>query len=492
MLCCSAASTPPTEPPTLARIMSGSNELWRLSAAEVATLVRSRQVSALEVAQAALLRVEQVNPALNAIVEHRPQEVLAQARAVDAVIARDQDPGPLAGVPVTTKVNIDQAGYATTNGLKSQRDLVAQSNSPVAESLLRAGAVLLGRTNTPAFSYRWFTSNGLHGVTRNPRNAALTPGGSSGGAAASIASGMGHLAHGTDIAGSIRYPAYACGVHGLRPSLGRVAAFNPSAGQDRSIGGQLMAVSGPIARTIADLALGLSVMARPDARDPWWVPAPLTGPDAPRLAAMCLRPDGLDTQPEVCAALLDAADRLRDAGWQVDEVAQLPALQEALALQLYFWMGDGYQGMVEAARREGDVGAITALAGQAHRVQSMQLGDLSSALSRRLGIARAWQLYLERYPLVLLPVSAELPFENDLDLRGPEAYERVWRAQLPMIALPVTGLPALTVSTSLVQGVPVGVQLVAGRFREDLCLAAGAAIEARGVPAAPIDPLPAG
>ena len=472
--------------------MPPSPQLWRLSASEVAGLVRSRQVSALEVAESALARVREVNPALNAIVDHRPHEVLAQARAVDAAFARGDDPGPLAGVPVTTKVNIDQAGYATTNGLNSQKDLIAQSNSPVAESLMRAGAVLLGRTNTPAFSYRWFTSNNLHGVTRNPRNAALTPGGSSGGAASGIAAGMGHLAHGTDIAGSIRYPAYACGVHGLRPSLGRVAAFNPTAGQERVIGGQLMAASGPIARTMADLALGLQVMARPDARDPWWVPAPLTGPDVPRRAAMCLRPDGLDTQPAVCGALRDAADRLRDAGWVVDEVAGLPPLKEALGLQILLWMGDGYQGLVEAARREGDLGAITALAGQAQLVQAMQVGDLSSALSRRLGIARAWQLYLQEcYPVVLLPVSAELPFPNDLDLQGPASYERVWQAQMPMIALPLTGLPALTVSTSLVDGVPVGVQIVAGRFREDLCLAAGAAIEARGVPPAPIDPQPA-
>ena len=471
--------------------MPPAQDLWRLSATQVAALVHSRQVSALEVAHAALARVAQVNPALNAIVEHRPDEVLAQARAVDEAITRGDNPGPLAGVPVTTKVNIDQAGYATTNGLRSQQDLVAQSSSPVAESLLRAGAVLLGRTNTPAFSYRWFTGNQLHGVTRNPRDPALTPGGSSGGAAAAIASGMGHLAHGTDIAGSIRYPAYACGVHGLRPSFGRVAAWNASAGADRVIGGQLMAVSGPIARTIDDLWVGLQVMSRPDARDPWWVPAPLIGPDLPRKAVVCLRPDGMDTAPEVCAALLDAAARLRDAGWEVVEVDTLPPLKEAVPLQVALWMGDGYQGLVEAAQREGDIGAITALAGQAQRVQAMQVGDLSSALSRRLGIARAWQLYLEQHPVVLLPVSAELPFENDLDLRGPEAYERVWRAQLTMIALPLTGLPALTVSTSLAGRAPVGVQIVAGRFREDMCLAAGAAIEARGVPLAPVDPLPA-
>ena len=469
-----------------------SSELWRLSASEVAALVQSRQVSATEVAQAALARLAQVNPALNAVVEHRPDEVMAQARGIDQALARGEDPGPLAGVPVTTKVNIDQAGYATTNGLQSQQGLVAKANSPVAESLLRAGAVLLGRTNTPAFSYRWFTGNLLHGTTRNPRDPRLTPGGSSGGAAAAIAAGIGHLAHGTDIAGSIRYPAYACGVHGLRPSVGRVAAYNPTAPQERSIGGQIMAVSGPITRTIADLRVGLQVLARPDARDPWWVPAPLEGPDSPRRAALCLRPDGLDSAPEVCAALLDAASRLRDAGWVVDEIEQLPPLQEAVALQVALWMGDGYEGMVEAARREGDVGAITALAGQAQRVRELQIGDLSSALSRRLGIARAWQLFLaERYPVVLLPVSGELPFENDLDLQGEAAYERVWRAQLTMIALPLTGLPALTVSTSMSGRAPVGVQIVAGRFREDLCLAAGAAIEARGTPVAPIDPQPA-
>jgi amidase len=195
---------------------------------------------------------------------------------------------------------------------------------------------------------------------------------------------------------------------------------------------------------------------------------------------MCLRPDGMDTRPEVCAALLDAAARLRDAGWRVDEVGNLPPLKEAVAIQVTLWMGDGYEALVQAAQREGDPGAIAALAGQAALAKSVGLPEFSSALSRRLGIARAWQLFLERYPVVLLPVSAELPFPADLDLQGPEAYERVWRAQMTMIALPVTGLPSLSVNTGMVGRSPVGVQLVAGRFREDMCLAAGADIEARG------------
>ncbi|HAP25594.1 MAG TPA: amidase, partial [Achromobacter sp.] len=194
------------------------SDLWRLSAVELAALVRKREVSAVQAAQSALQRLDAVNPAINAVVDHRPEDVLAQAAEVDAALARGEDPGLLAGVPVTVKVNVDQAGFATTNGVRLQKDLIAERNSPVVDNLRRAGAVIVGRTNTPAFSLRWFTGNALHGDTRNPRNPALTPGGSSGGAASAVAAGIGHLAHGTDIAGSIRYPAYACGVHGLRPS----------------------------------------------------------------------------------------------------------------------------------------------------------------------------------------------------------------------------------------------------------------------------------
>ena len=176
-------------------------ELWRLSATQLAERVRARAVSAREAARAALDRLDQVNPRVNAVVDHRPEEVLAQAAGVDQAIARGEDAGPLAGVPVTVKTNVDQAGYATSNGVTLQRDLIAAASSPVVDNLRRAGAVILGRTNTPAFSLRWFTDNRLHGATRNPRDPALTPGGSSGGAAAAVASGIGCLAHGTDIAG---------------------------------------------------------------------------------------------------------------------------------------------------------------------------------------------------------------------------------------------------------------------------------------------------
>lgn len=459
------------------------SDLWRLSAVELASRIRNREVSAVEAAQSALERLNAVNPALNAVVDHRPDEVMARAAVVDAQLARGEDPGVLAGVPVTVKVNVDQAGYATTNGVKLQKDLIAAANSPVVDNLLRAGAVILGRTNTPAFSLRWFTGNALHGDTRNPRNAALTPGGSSGGAASAVAAGIGHLAHGTDIAGSIRYPAYACGVHGLRPSLGRVAAYN-AALPERSIGGQLTAVSGPLGRTIADVRVGLAVLAAPDPRDPWWVPAPLVGPDVPRRAALCVNPDGMDTEPAVVKALQEAARRLTEAGWTVDTLDAVPPMQEAADLQVRMWMADGYDAMLAAAEKEGDQGALVALRGQRDKAAEANLNNFSAVLTRRATLTRMWEMFLADYPILLLPVSAELPFPDKLDLQGDAAYARVWRAQMTQIGVPFMGLPGLSVAMgqamSSVGQSPVGVQIVAGRYREDLCLAAGEIIEAGG------------
>lgn len=463
------------------------DDIWRQSATELAANIRSRKISAREATRAALSRLDAVNPAINAVVDHRPEDALAQADAVDAAIAKGNDPGLLGGVPVTVKVNVDQAGYANTNGVKLQRDLIATFNSPVVDNLLKAGAIIVGRTNTPAFSYRWFTTNLLHGDTKNPRDPSITPGGSSGGAAAAVTSGIGHIAHGTDIAGSVRYPAYACGVHGLRPTLGRIPAFNASL-PERPIGPQITAVSGPLARTVGDVRLAFAAMSRGDARDPWWVPAPLEGPLMPKRAALCLRPGGLDTVSEVKAAVLDAGKRLEKAGWTVEEVADFPGFEEAADLQVKMWLADGYEAMRDAAEREGDPGALAVLRGHEKTARSLDIAAFSKMLTRRATLLRDALVFLEKYPVVVMPVCGELPFPIGQDLKGEDAFRRVWRAQLPQIALPFLGLPGLAVSTGLVGRVPVGVQIIAGRYREDLCLLAGEAIEAGGVPPSPIDP----
>ncbi|HEX7390380.1 MAG TPA: amidase, partial [Acidiphilium sp.] len=313
-------------------------------------------------------------------------------------------------------------------------------------------------------------------------------GGSSGGAAAATAAGIGCIGQGTDIAGSIRYPAYACGIHGLRPSLGRVAAYNASS-PERSIGAQLMAVAGPIGRSIADLRTAFAAMAAPDSRDPWWMPAPLDGPPAPRRAALCIRPGGMPTVPEVEAALLDAARRLEAAGWVVETVEDVPSLAEACEIQSQLWLGDGFSSLESAAQREGDPGALNIVEAFRERAESWPKDIVARALVRRATLAREWLKFFDTHPVLLLPVSAELPFPDGLDRQDAASFRRVWQAQATQIGLPVAGLPGLTVSTGLIGTTPVGVQVVSRPYREDLCLLAGEAIEAGGVPVAPVDPV---
>jgi amidase len=463
------------------------SELWRLTATEMVELLRGGEVSAEEIAVDTLERLDAVNPAINAVVQEMPEHALESAREVDRKIARGVDPGPLAGVPVTTKVNVDQAGFATTNGLRIQCGLMAREDNPVVANLRKAGAVFVGRTNTPAFSLRWFTRNSLHGHTRNPRDPALTPGGSSGGAAAAVTAGIGAIAQGTDIGGSVRYPAYACGIHGLRPSLGRVPAANFTA-PDRQIGAQLMAVSGPLARSIDDLRLALAAMAARDIRDPWWAPAPLESDAVERRAALCIAPDDLAVAPAVENALGDAARRLEDAGWNVEEV-DCPSFTEAVRLQLGLWLTEFRRAGAKMIVEEDDPDAAFVYRQLDAMAPKYDLNGLLDILQQRVGLIRRWQQFLETYPVLICPVSGELPFPDQLDVESPESFQRVFDAQLVQLGLPVLGLPGLTVSTGMEGGLPVGVQLVAGRFEEELLLQAGEDIEAGGVPPTPIDPV---
>jgi len=447
-----------------------------LSARDLAHRIRRGEITAVSVTRQMLDRVARVNPRINAIVQDCGEEAMADAGTLDRRIAEGLDPGRLAGVPVTVKVIADQKGYATTNGTMLSKDLVAAEDSPFLANMRAEGAVVIGRTNTPAFSYRWFTSNGIHGTTLNPREPGLTPGGSSGGAGAAVASGMGHIGHGTDIAGSIRYPAYACGVQGIRPTPGRVPAFNATAG-DRGIGPQLMAVSGPLARRVDDLRLALEVMSGVSVNDPWSAPVPLRGPSYPRRAALVTHPGGITPDPRILADLDRAAALLRAAGWTVETPAEVPDLREAVELQTDLWIGDGYADKLAAAENEGDPGALACLGRFRARAEAIDLARFGQVFARRSTLIRAWRAFLADYPIVLMPVSAELPFKADEDLQGPEVLDRIWGAQLPQIAIPLLGLPGVSVSSGQVGGVPSGVQLVAAPWREDICLDAAEVLE---------------
>ncbi len=209
----------------------------------------------------------------------------------------------------------------------------------------------------------------------------------------------------------------------------------------------------------------------------------------PKRVALCLNPDGLDPVAEVKAAVADAGKRLERAGWTVEETASTPPLREPADLQTKLWLGDGYEAQLAAAEREGDPGALACLRGNKSKVFPFDADALSNALTRRATLTREWLQFFETYAVLLMPVSSELPFPDGLDLRDDASFARVWRAQLPQIAIPFMGLPALTVSTGLVGRLPVGIQVVSGRYREDLCLLAGEVIEAGGVPPMPVDPV---
>jgi amidase len=253
-----------------------SNDLWRWDTVRLAHAIRIRLVSSREAVAACLARLESINPRVNAVVETLAEEALWLAEQADRELAKGGPTGPLHGVPVTTKINTDQKGCVTTNGVVAFASLIADEDSPSIANLRRAGAIVIGRTNAPEFSWRWFTDNELYGETANPWDRQRTCGGSSGGAAVAVATGICPLAQGSDFGGSIRHPALCCGIVGLRPTLGRVPAYNATTG-DRPITAQFMAVHGPLARRVGDLRLALAAMAAGDVRDPPHAGLPRTG-----------------------------------------------------------------------------------------------------------------------------------------------------------------------------------------------------------------------
>ena len=451
--------------------------LWQQSALAVAHAIKNKEVSAREVTQSVLDRIAATNPRINALPHELGEQALAAADAADTAVARGDVLGPLHGVPVTTKVNVDQAGCATTGGLRKLANLIAPADSPVVANLRQAGAIFVGRSNTPAFSLRWFCDNDVHGRTLNPWDAGITPGGSSGGAAAALASGMGAIAHGNDYGGSIRYPAYCCNVVGLRPTQGRVPSFNGTAQEERGISSQLMSVQGPLARTVADARLALAVMAQGSALDPLWVDAPLAraGAAKPCKVALFKGGDGVKAHPAVVAALERAAHALQASGYEVEEVAP-PRYQEACdAWRQLVW--DDLRRAVPLIDELGDSAVRANMRFFLQYTPALDRDAYLALLGKRLAISRAWSLFHEKYPVLLMPNSWQPPVPVDEDIQTLDRVRALTDAQGPLLCTAMMGLPGISVPTGLAGGKPMGVQLSAWRYREDLCLAAGEVVE---------------
>jgi len=466
-------------------------DLWRLDAVDLAALVRTGRASAREVTESALARLHAVNPAINAVVRALDAEALAAADAVDRARARGEPLGPLAGVPVTTKINVDQRGLPTDNGVPMLKDLIAPTDSPVVAALREAGAVIVGRTNSPAFAMRGHTDNALHGPTFNPWNRAATPGGSSGGAGAATAAGIGTIAHGNDIGGSIRWPAFCNGVVGLRPSYGRVARVNDTMAVGRPMSSQLMAVDGPLARSVRDARLGFEVMAgRPDARDNRWTPVPLRlpPPARPIRVALVTRADSAPPIAESCWNSVRTAGRhLVAAGYAVEE-ARPPDLHRANTLWAEIGTTEQHAMLGPRLAQSGDPDIAEFLGHWWAMCPPKDLQGYMAAFIDRDDLLRRWQLFFETYPIVVMPASVEPPIPAGVDVRGRDGARRMLDALYFQLMLPTLGLPGLAVPVGMDGGMPMGVQVFGARWREDLLLDAGEVIEAHEGVRRPIDP----
>lgn len=458
-----------------------NNEPWRMGAVELAARIRTRQVSAREVTASVLARIDEVNPRINALAEVMAEEALAAADTADRALAAGLAPGALHGVPVTIKVNVDTAGHATTDGIVAAKDNIARTDSPLVAHLRGAGAVIIGRSNTPAFSLRWFTDNDLHGRTLNPFDPSVTPGGSSGGAAAAVATGMGAIAHGNDYGGSIRHPAWACGVVGLRTTPGRVPSYKASA-PNRVITNQMMSVQGPLTRSVCDARLALQVMSQGSPFDPQWTPAPLEYPvpNRPLRVGVFNRHAGIDTDPSVVEAIDQAAQWLAAAGCEVQKV-EPPHFEEGAHLWRQLVMDDMRRGALPAVEAMGDAGVRSALRGYLSGLAPLSADELMEAQARRFSICRDWAVMLEPeaagHDVLLMPVSWQRQFPIDADVGEPERVHRLLEAQSPLLGTAMMGLPGLSVPTGLDGHLPKGIQIVAARFREDRCLAVGELVE---------------
>ena len=468
------------------------SEIWQLSATDLAQRIASRQISSAEAVDANLARINAVNPVLNAVVRVLADEARASAALADKRLAAGEVAGPLHGVPFTVKENIDMAGLPTTWGVPALAKAVVPADPPVVERMRAAGGIPIGRTNLPDMALRVHTVSSLHGLTRNPWHPRRTAGGSSGGEAAALASGMSPIGLGNDIGGSLRNPANACGIASIRPSAGRIPDAGYVPAEDRLLAVQLMQVQGPMARRVADVRLGLRVLMGAHPRDPWSIEAPFEGPPLARpiRVAVLAEPPGGGIDPKVAVVVRRAAQALADAGFVVEEACP-PRYEDAVNCWTRLILGDfgSVLGMLTPMM---SAEATTFLNNFNEGVPPIaDVAAWSQLMIERDGIARAWSTFMADRPLVLSPTWTQLPFEHGFDSATPAGTAATKELMRPVVPANLLGLPSACVPAGRDEatGLPIGVLITGRRLREDLCLEAAEAIEARLGLATPIDPV---
>lgn len=443
-------------------------DLCLLGAVDLARLMRSREVSAVEVMQAHLERIEQVNPAVNAIVTFLPEQALDGAKRADRTLDQGEAVGPLHGLPVAHKDLADTAGVRTTYGSRIFQDHVPERDNLTVERLKRAGAISVGKTNTPEFGAGSQTFNAVFGATRNPYDLSKTCGGSSGGAAVALACGMLPIADGSDMGGSLRNPAAFCNVVGLRPSPGRVPSWPSLAPWSP------LSVEGPMGRSVEDVTLMLSAMAGPDVRAPLSISEPGNGFDPLperdfRGARVAWSPDLGDFPVErrVREVFEKSGNVLGELGCEVEEAAPDLSGADEVFKVLRAWQFElAYGGLLDT-HREFLKDTVVWNIEEGRRLTGPRVG---AAERLRAEVLERVRLFMERYEFLVLPTTQVAPFDvqtpyvEEIDGEPMETYID-WMKSCYYIT--VTGLPAISVPGGFTpEGLPVGVQIV-GRWRDE-------------------------
>jgi amidase len=452
---------------------------------DLAELIRRKDVSSVEVVESHLRRIEAVNPAVNAVTVVLGESALEAAKKADA----SPGTGSLHGVPFTVKENIDCTGSATTQGVPALAEAMPPRDAPVVERMKAAGGIPIARTNLPEFGLRISTSNPLRGRTLNPWDPTRVAGGSSGGEGSSLATGMSPIGLGNDIGGSLRNPAYCCGVIGLKPTTGRIPHASSLPPENGGLAEQLMAVEGPMARHVKDVRLGYEILSGRDVRDPLSVDAPLYGP-APthKKVALVTEVPGVELPVSTVAAVKAAAAVLEDQGWKVEEVsppelsqvtdvwAQILTMDIRVTLEL---LGPVMSPESQRALRE----LI-----EDYRPEEVMIPVVHG---ERLRLSRLWSEFFVDYPIVVGPTWTDIPFLHDEDIQ-PGTGSKMTVDRLRFITpANLLGIPAIAIPTGVADGLPTGVQIYADRWREDLCLLVAETIEAEVGQICPIDPVTA-
>jgi amidase len=448
--------------------LSAVSELCFATALELAEGIRAKRFSAVEVMHAHLDRIEAVNPALNAIVTLLPERGIEGARRADAAIARGEALGPLHGLPIAHKDLVQTAGIRTTQGSKLFENHVPEEDALIVERIRAAGAICIGKTNTPEFGAGSQTFNEVFGETRNPYDRTKTCGGSSGGAAVALASGMLPIADGSDMGGSLRNPASFCNVVGLRPSPGRVPV-HPA-----QLAWTGLAVEGPMARNVADVALLLSAIAGPDPRAPISLPEPgahfadsLAREFRGTRIAWSRDLGGLPVDPRVITALGPGRSVLEGLGCQVEDAE--PDLDEAnhVFQVLRAWLfAMAFANAPDAALEV----VKDTVRWNVERGRELSGADVGRAEAARTQIYHRMRSFMERYEFLVLPVSQVPPFPLEERFVTQIAGEKMetyidWMKSCSFIT--TTGHPAISVPCGFTEeGLPVGLQIV-GRHQDD-------------------------